>query len=62
MDLNQEVFVKLKLADLNVVLQALGKLPFEQVVQLISDIRNQVDPQVMSPPVTPAPTTGAANA
>ena len=41
-----EIKLELKVVEVNSILQALSKLPFEQVAGVIEKIRSQGDPQV----------------
>ena len=42
----QQCEIKLNVDEVNTVLRALGKLPYEQVFQLVTHIHQQVGPQV----------------
>lgn len=44
-----EITLKLPLAQLNVIMAALGKAPYEAVADLIQSIREQALPQVPKP-------------
>ena len=46
MNPDQIINIKLPLHAVNLVLQALGNMPFNQVANLIIDVRNQGDAQV----------------
>jgi len=43
-----ELHLKLSLIEINLLLEALGKLPFERVHELIRDIQNQAQQQLQS--------------
>ena len=43
---NQEITIKLTVEKWNVVMGALGKMPFEQVVGVVNEIKAQADPQL----------------
>lgn len=47
---NQKVSVALTVAEWNVVMGALGKMPFEQVVSVVNQIKEQAEPQLAPPP------------
>lgn len=51
---NQKVSVALTVAEWNVVMGALGKMPFEQVVSVVNQIKEQAEPQLAPPPVAQA--------
>jgi len=44
------IHLELELAEVNGVLSALGKFPFEQVADLVAKIRDQAIPQVPEEP------------
>ena len=46
--MNTDLTVTLSLEKMNVVMAALGKLPFENVFQLINEINQQLQPQVQA--------------
>jgi hypothetical protein len=52
----KEIDLKLTVAEVNGVLQALGQMPFVQVASLIQKIQQQAAPQVQT--TQPAPTEG----
>lgn len=43
---DREVSITLKIAQWNVVMQALGNMPFAQVASLIEEIKKQADSQL----------------
>ena len=43
---NKEIDLKLTVSEVNAVLQALGQMPFAQVVSLVQKIQQQAAPQV----------------
>jgi len=43
---NKEIDLKLTVAEVNGVLQALGQMPFVQVVNLVQKIQQQAAPQI----------------
>jgi hypothetical protein len=43
---NKEIELKLTVAETNGILQALGQMPFVQVVNLIQKIQQQASPQI----------------
>lgn len=43
---NKEIELKLTVAETNGILQALGQMPFAQVVNLIQKIQQQASPQI----------------
>ena len=45
---NQKVNVTLTVAEWNVVMGALGKMPFESVVSVVNQIKEQAEPQLVS--------------
>lgn len=45
---NKEIDLKLTVAEVNGVLQALGQMPFVQVASLIQKIQQQAAPQVQT--------------
>jgi hypothetical protein len=49
----KEIELKLTVAEVNGVLQALGQMPFVQVAGLIKKVQEQAAPQVQAP-VAPA--------
>lgn len=49
----QTVNIEVNVNEVNVILTALAKLPFEQVADLISKVRNQAISQ-LPPPTPPA--------
>jgi hypothetical protein len=49
----KEIELKLTVAEVNGVLQALGQMPFVQVSTLIQKIQQQAAPQVQAPAVRP---------
>ena len=51
---NQKVSVTLTVAEWNVVMASLGKMPFEQVVSVVNQIKEQAEPQLAPPPVAQA--------
>jgi hypothetical protein len=52
--------LELTLDEVNGVLQALGNMPYAQVVALVENIKNQAIPQVPAPEAAPAPDAEAA--
>jgi len=50
---DQTVSIKMTVPQVNVVLKALSKLPYEESAQLINDIQVQANTQ-LAPPPTPA--------
>ena len=52
--------LELTLDEVNGVLQALGNMPYAQVVALVENIKNQAIPQVPAPVQAPAPDAEAA--
>ena len=46
--MNNELTLKLSLEKMNTVMAALGRMPFEQVFQLVGEINQQLQPQVES--------------
>jgi len=52
--------IELTLDETNSVLQALGNMPYAQVVALVENIKNQAIPQVPAPETAPAPDAEAA--
>ena len=52
--------LELTLDEVNGVLQALGNMPYAQVVALVENIKNQAIPQVPAPETTPVPDAEAA--
>jgi hypothetical protein len=52
--------LELTLDEVNGVLQALGNMPYAQVVALVENIKNQARPQVPAPETAPAPDAEAA--
>ena len=52
--------IELTLDETNAVLQALGNMPYAQVVALVENIKNQAIPQVPAPEIAPAPDAEAA--
>jgi len=52
--------LELTLDEVNGVLQALGNMPYAQVVALVENIKNQAIPQVPAPEIAPAPDAEAA--
>lgn len=51
---SKEIELKLTVAEVNGVLQALGQMPFAQVASLIHKIQQQAAPQVQKVPAAPA--------
>lgn len=51
---NQKVSVTLTVSEWNIVMGSLGKMPFEQVVSVVNQIKEQAEPQLTSPPVAQA--------
>lgn len=51
---NQKVSVTLTVAEWNIVMSSLGKMPFEQVVSVVNQIKEQAEPQLAPPPVAQA--------
>lgn len=49
--MEQEITLNLTVAEINVILGALGQMPYAQVAKLINDIKIQAQPQL--PPVAP---------
>ena len=49
-----------KVEEVNSILQALGNMPYAQVVALVENIKNQAIPQVPAPETAPAPDAEAA--
>lgn len=45
--------IELEIAQVNAILFALSKQPYDQVASLIALIQGQASPQVASPPETP---------
>ncbi len=52
--------LELTIDETNGVLQALGNMPYAQVVALVENIKNQAIPQVPAPETAPAPDAEAA--
>jgi len=52
--------IELTLDETNAVLQALGNMPYAQVVALVENIKNQAIPQVPAPETAPVPDAEAA--
>jgi len=52
--------IELTLDETNSVLQALGNMPYAQVVALVENIKNQAIPQVPAPVTAPVPDAEAA--
>ena len=52
--------LELTLDEVNGVLQALGNMPYAQVVALVENIKNQAIPQVPAPETASAPDAEAA--
>ena len=52
--------LELTLDETNAVLQALGNMPYAQVVALVENIKNQAIPQVPAPETAPVPDAEAA--
>ena len=52
--------LELTLDEVNGVLQALGNMPYAQVVALVENIKNQAIPQVPPPEAATAPDAEAA--
>ena len=52
--------LELTLDEVNGVLQALGNMPYAQVVTLVDNIKNQAIPQVPAPETAPVPDAEAA--
>ena len=52
--------LELTLDETNAVLQALGNMPYAQVVALVDNIKNQAIPQVPAPETAPVPDAEAA--
>ena len=50
----KEIELKLTVAEVNGVLNALGQMPFAQVASLIQKIQQQAAPQVQEAPAAPA--------
>jgi hypothetical protein len=48
--MNKDLNLTLNLEQVNIILAALGKMPFETVFALISDLRNQIGPQLNPAP------------
>lgn len=46
---NTEIVLKLPLNQVNVIMAALGKAPYEAVADLVQSIREQAIPQVSKP-------------
>jgi hypothetical protein len=42
--------LELTLAEINVIMQALGNMPYAQVFELVQKIRDQAQPQVTTAP------------
>lgn len=62
-DQNVNITLKLPLPAVNAIMAALGKMPFEQVADLVQAIREQAIPQLPVPDVkneTSAPAKDAA--
>ncbi len=62
-DQNVSITLKLPLPAVNFIMSALGKMPFEQVADLVQAIREQAIPQLPVPDVkneTSAPAQDAA--
>lgn len=62
-DQNISITLKLPLPAVNAIMAALGKMPFEQVADLVQAIREQAIPQLPVPDVkneTSAPAQNAA--
>lgn len=51
---NVNITLNLPVPAVNTIMAALGKLPFEQVFDLVMAIREQATPQLAPPPETPA--------
>jgi hypothetical protein len=51
--------IELTLDETNAVLQALGNMPYAQVVALVENIKNQAIPQVPAPETAPMPASDA---
>ena len=45
-----ELTLKLSLDKLNIIMQALGNMPYVQVVALVDEIKAQAKPQIDAPP------------
>ena len=52
--------LELTIDETNGVLQALGNMPYAQVVALVENIKNQAIPQVPAPETAPVPDAEAA--
>lgn len=52
--MNNELTLKLNMEKMNVVMAALGRMPFEQVFQLITEINQQLQPQIQQNPTAPS--------
>ena len=52
--------LELTVEEVNGILQALGNMPYAQVVALVENIKNQAIPQVPAPVTAPAPDAEAA--
>ena len=60
--MNDNLTLSLSIEKMNVIMAALGRMPFEQVFQLIGEINGQLQPQVDKAPSTPvAPAVPSAN-
>ena len=44
--MNTDLTLTLNMEKMNVVMAALGRMPFEQVFQLITEINQQLQPQI----------------
>ena len=51
---SQKVTVTLTVAEWNIVMGALGKMPFESVVSVVNQIKEQAEPQLATAPVAKA--------
>ena len=49
--MDQQIELKLTVAEVNTVLGALAQLPYAQVAKLVNDIKVQAQPQVSEPVV-----------
>jgi len=53
---NQPIQLSLTLPEINVILEALGQMPFVRVHQLIADIHQQAEAQLRGNSASPSPT------
>jgi hypothetical protein len=48
----EKIEITLTVNEWNVVMSSLGKMPFEQVVSVIGQIKEQAEAQIASPPTS----------